>query len=61
MEIYIVEVRDSKSEFRSIESVHLTAEGAEDARKHRQMIWGEGNPVNPRRYHVHVRTMVAND
>lgn len=55
--VFIVETKDTASEWRMIEAVHTTAEGAEATRKDRQMIWGEGTNLNPRRYIVSVREM----
>lgn len=55
--VWIVETKDTASEWRTVESIHATPEGAEAARKDRQMIWGEGTVLNPRRYIVSVREM----
>lgn len=45
--VFIVETQDTTSEWRMIEAIHSTAEGAEEIRKDRQMIWGEGTILNP--------------
>ena len=53
-EVFLVEVRDVHSDWHSVESVHVSAEGAEKARKNSQSLWGEGTPLNPPRYIVRV-------
>lgn len=58
--VWIVETKDTASEWRMIEAIHSTAEGAEATRKDRQMIWGNGTNLNPRRYIVSVREMTLN-
>lgn len=59
--VYIVETKDTATPWHMVESVHSTPEGAEAARKDRQMIWGNGTVLNPRRYIVSVREMRLNN
>lgn len=46
--VYMVWVRDTRSDWSTIVSVHSTPEGAEEARKEQQFIWSS-------RYFVVVR------
>lgn len=59
--VWIVETKDTVSEFRMIEGVYASLRGAEEAQEDRQMIWGKGTVLNPRRYIVSVREMFLND
>lgn len=58
--VYVVETKDTATPWHTVESIHSTREGAEESRKDRQMIWGEGTALNPRRYVVSVREMRLN-
>lgn len=54
--VYIVETRDTRSDWTTVEAVHGSREGAEASRKHRQFIWGDDG-----RYVVKIREMTLND
>ena len=59
--VWVVETKDTASEWRMIEGVYSSLRSAEEAREDRQMIWGKGTILNPRRYIVTVREMFLND
>lgn len=53
--VYVVETRDTRSDWTTIEAIHSSRKGAETSHKHRQVIWGSDG-----RYVVTIREMILN-